>query len=247
MKPTAALDYERTCCVSAGKELVLDTLQALDFPGAGSLAASSPCELLQACTWLMASTRIVEAYIFSQGLELTVNPQLPYSILPQCYSESKPTTQPQPIATTHAHFPSDAWAAVEQTAHSAKRLHGKCEILQKQLQHECVRNITLEQHMSGIMASIGVHATPYEVIVAENPRLLQKHLDRFSKSSSDVRSRQAAVEHIPHFLRWAKKAAAKARRLELAAVCGHQPENCHDLLMPRRLLRCDTAELEKVP
>lgn len=226
---------------------MLDTLQALQFPGAGTLAARSPCELLQACAWLMASTRLVEAYIFSQDPDLAVHPQLPYSILSQCYSESSTTTQPQPIATAHAHFPSDAWAAVEQTAHSAKRLHGKCEILQKQLQHECIRNATLEQHMSGIMASMGVHATPYEAVVADNPRLLQKHLDTLSESCSDVRSRQAAVENIPHFLRWVKKAAAEARRLESAAVSGQEEGNYHGLLMPRRLLQCDEAELEKVP
>lgn len=204
----------------------------------------SPSELLDACAWLMASTGILEAYLFKGDRGITVRTPLPYSILSGCYSEGTRTTTPISISSTNCL--DNAWTAVEETAHSAKRLHGRSEILQKQLQHECVRHITLESRMHRLMGNINIHATPYEALVAADPALLEKHLDGLSVLSADVRMRQAAVELIPHFLRWTSDCAERFRQTDDPSMCSHLGGEPHRLMMPRRTLQYDAGELEQV-
>lgn len=227
----------------AGKQFAKDILQELQFPDSIKIDTNSPCELLQACIWLMACTELLEAYVFNSDESPAFQLPLPYSILPECYSKATRTTPPKQVL--HAHVPNDAWSAVEIAAHSAKRLHGKCEILQKQLQHECMRHATLEQQLNGVMTSMSVHATPYEGIVAESPALLQEHLDSFSALTADVRLRQAALELVPHFLQWAHNATSMSRS-SYSVGSDLAPAASHHLHMPLEILQYHTLDLRTV-
>lgn len=230
---------------SAGKQLVQDHLDQLRFTGADVFSSISSCELLHACTWLMARACLFEAYTLCCRSDVTVAHPLPHGILPECFNEAKSKVKQSRLHRDNDHATGDAWAAIEHTAHNAKRLHGRLEILQKQLQHGCVRHAVLQQRMQEAIGSTNVHATPYDTIVADSSRLLQKHLDSYSALCAEMKLRQATVELVPHFLCWVQNAMQSLP--QRASASSRSPKIVHGMVMPKRILQLDEAALEQVP
>eukprot|EP00892_Ulva_mutabilis_P007104 jgi/Ulvmu1/4766/UM020_0051.1 len=227
-----------------GRQLVQEHIDSLGFTGVDVFSSRSSCELLHACAWLMSQTRFFEAYTSCNGSEISVYPPLPYGILAECCSEASSRDTQVAFQCPNGNVPRETWAAIDHTAHGAKRVHGKVEFLQKQLQHECVSYATLQQRMHRIIKSKNVRATPYEAIVADSPRLLQEHVDSFSALGAETRLRQATVELVPHFLLLVQNGMQAIRRSSTNTPMADAIS--HTMVMPPRILQYDEAELEQV-
>lgn len=191
----------------------------------------------------MAHAHFFEAYTTCHASNTAVHHPLPYGVLEEYYHDAASKVHPNADDAENA-LPC-TWAAAENTAQRAKRLHGRLEILQKQLQHGCVHHSVLQECMHATTADLNVQATPHDTIVADNPQLLQKHLNSMSTLCADLRMRQTTAELVPHFLCWLQNA--------MIAVYRDRPKSLssltrasHDLVMPRRVLKYDENDLEQV-
>lgn len=173
---------------------------------------------------------------------------LPHTMLSECYREASGMALGRGQGVTkYIGDTRDTWTAIERMTHSATRMHGQVEILQKQLQHECVHHVMLQQKMHATMAQAHVQATPYEGIVAHTQWLHEKHLSGFEILRLQADFRQSALELVPHFLHWTLRVQrGSSLGMSSSGVVDQLEKRSHKLRVPRELFQMDSALLEQV-
>lgn len=134
-----------------------------------------------------------------------------------------------------------------QLAHAAQRLHGRQDILQKQLQQELVTHTSLMHKVQSLCWQHEMHHTPYEVVVGSSLDRVREHITDVRSLSEQLQAQQEVSENAPHFFRWAGEVGSLAvgDGANSGPQSKQQPE-CHTMVMPRSFLRYSLEELTEV-
>ena len=115
-----------------------EQLGRLSYPAASHFEHRDPHQLLAGVAWVLACTPVLDVYSRGPPADTAV-PPLPYNLLGQAFKEGYASTRARSSMGTG----SLTWQEVSNLAHTAQRLHGRVDMLQKQLQQELVRNTKL--------------------------------------------------------------------------------------------------------
>lgn len=213
-----------------------EQLERLKYPGASRFEHRNSHQLLSGVAWVLATTPVLEVYSRSHPVSTAV-PPTPYSILGQAFKDGYASTHTQPSIGPDAL----SWQQVAQLANAAQRMHGRIDMLQKQLQQELVRNTKLICKLENDCEHANALHTPYELVAASSD-VMQSHMDDTKALCQELDTRQRLSHLAPGFFEWVCKVVSSGE-----GNVQQQPEP-HTLLLPEHLMQseCDVSKLQEV-
>jgi hypothetical protein len=220
-------------------EVAKEQLESLDYPSVRRFEHRNVHHLLSGLTWVLSATPVLDVYSRCQPVSTTV-PPLPYSVLGQAFKDVFRPVHSHPRTVSE----SVSWEEVTQLAHSAQRMHGRIEMLQKQLQQELIRNAKLLSKLEVECDSADLRHTPYE-LVAANSEVVQSHIHDASSLCQELDERQKLSQLAPAFFAWACTAVSND---EATTAQQYQEPDPYTPLLPGHLISSDyeVSKLQEV-
>jgi hypothetical protein len=192
--------------------------------------------------WAMADSHIFEAYVPGCTTS-TVPPPFPHGVIGLCaVHDCEPS-----ITVSRDGTQQGRWGDIMHLANAAQRLHGRQDILQKQLQKELISYTNLMHKLQTRCWEHDLHCTPYEAVVASSPERLHQHIHDMAALAENLQARQALAESASSFFLWATDLDMASKGACVQSVAGDNTRGHGSAMaMPRRWLQHSVDELAEV-